>query len=150
MEESGLDRRIVEWVAARCDGRIERIERAIARREAWLVDVVRGDGSRQELFLRLAHPGDPANASSALALETRVVRALAGTGVPVPGVVGVLDSLHVVLFERIAGRSNLHDDTPERQDAVYRDYLEILGRLHALDAAKLDTWARAMKPTSAT
>ncbi|MFO0688697.1 MAG: phosphotransferase family protein [Myxococcota bacterium] len=138
MAGTELDAGIVEWAAAEVGGRPRRIERAIARREAWLIDVERPDGSVVETFLRLAHAGDPANSSEALAKETRVVAALARSGVPVPAILGVLDRPHVVLFERVGGRSNLHDDTAERQAAVYRDHLAILGRLHTLDPAKLE------------
>lgn len=138
MSGQTLDPRIVDWIAAETGGRIERLERALARREAWLVDVAR-DGERAPLplFLRLAHAGDPANSSAALAKETQVVRALADTDVPVPRIHGVLADPHAVLFERVPGRSDLHTRPEEQQDAVYRHHLEVLGRLHALDVDRL-------------
>lgn len=138
MTGGGLDTRIVEWIRTAIGTKIERVERALARREAWLVDVARAEGGALELFLRFAHPGDPANSSAALAKETRVVRALAGTGIPVPVVHGVLPDPHAVLFERVPGRSDLHRMPSAQQDAVYRHHLEVLGRLHALDPADLD------------
>lgn len=138
MSEGSLDARIVDWIGTTVGTKIERIERALARREAWAVDVARAGASNLELFLRLAREGDPANSGAALARETRVVRALAGTGIPVPAVHGVLPDPHAVVFERVPGRSDLHAMPVPQQDAVYRHYLEILGRLHGLDPARLD------------
>jgi aminoglycoside phosphotransferase (APT) family kinase protein len=126
------------WVGSTVGGTIRRLERAPARREAWLADVERPDGSIVELFVRLALPDDPANSSAALAKETAIVRALADTSIPVPRILGVLDDPHVVLFERVPGRSDLHHTPPEQQDAVYRHYLEVLGELHRLDPSRLD------------
>jgi aminoglycoside phosphotransferase (APT) family kinase protein len=133
-----LSDKIVDWIAAAGGGEVRRVERAVARREAWLVDVDRPDGSTLEGFLRLALPDDPANSSAALDKETRVVQALAGTRIPVPRIHGVCEDPHLVLFERVPGRSDLHHTEPAQQDAVYRHYLEILGELHQLDADALD------------
>jgi len=138
MSDASLDARILDWIGTVIGTKIERIERALARREAWAVDVAQAGSGTLELFLRLAHDGDPANSGAALAKETRVVRALGGTGIPVPAVHGVLSDPHAVVFERVPGRSDLHTMPAPQQDAVYRDYLEIMGRLHNLDPARLD------------
>jgi len=138
MQTGALDPRIVRWIPEAVGGRVVRLERALARREAWAVDVERPGAPPLPLFLRLVHADDPANSAGALALETRVVAALAGSGVPVPRVHGVLQDPHAVLFERVAGRSDLHNRPPAEQDAVYRDYLEVLARLHALDPKRQD------------
>jgi hypothetical protein len=53
-------------------------------------------------------------------------------------VIAVHDDPHAVLFERVQGRTDLHNDSAETQDAVYRHYLEILGDLHRLDPDQLD------------
>ena len=136
--DAALDARLVDWIAAAAGGKIARLERALARREAWLVDVERPGEPPLELFLRIAHAGDPANSRAALEKESRVVRALAGAGVPVPAVIAIEPQTHAVLFERVAGRTDLHATEPEQQDAVYRHYLEILAALHGLDPARLD------------
>src|SRR5262249_62358534 len=119
----------VEGTAGGPGGKTAGRGRAPARREAWLVDVERPGEPAQELFLRIAHAGDPANSRAALEREARVVRALAGTGVPVPAVIAIEPETHAVLFERVAGRTDLHATPPEQQDAVYRHYLEILAAL---------------------
>jgi aminoglycoside phosphotransferase (APT) family kinase protein len=137
-QAQGLSDAVVEAVRTLAGGRITRLDRAAARREAWLADVERPDGSVAELFVRLALPDDPANSSAGLAKETAIVRALAPTTIPVPQILGASDDPHVVLFERVPGRSDLHCTPPEQQDAVYRHYMEVLGDLHRLDPATLD------------
>jgi len=52
-------------------------------------------------------------------------------------VIAVEPETHAVLFERVAGRTDLHATPPEEQDAVYRHYLEVLAALHRLDPARL-------------
>ena len=92
---------IVDWVARTGGGRIAQLARHVARREAWVVDVARPDGSVLEGFLRLERaprPGDPWS----LRKETRIVEALGRTeAVPVPRVHGYSDELHCALFERV-------------------------------------------------
>ena len=135
--EHDLQPAALDWIGPAVGGTVRRVDRAVARREAWLVDVERPDGSVVELFLRLALSGDPANSSAALDKETRIVQALADSPIPVPRIHGILEDPHVVLFERVPGRSDLHNTPPEQQDVVYRHYMEILGELHQLDAEQL-------------
>jgi aminoglycoside phosphotransferase (APT) family kinase protein len=132
---------IVDWVARTGAGRIAQLARHVARREAWVVDVARPDGSVLEGFLRLERaprPGDPWS----LRKETRIVEALGRTeAVPVPRVHGYSDELHCALFERVSGRADLDKvaDTAQ-QRAVMEDFIRILARLHTLelDALGLD------------
>jgi aminoglycoside phosphotransferase (APT) family kinase protein len=138
MSDGGLDPRLVEWVGSATGGTVTRLERALARREAWIVDVAKADGSSLELFLRVAHEGDPANSAAALDKEASIVRALASTDVPVPGVLASDAKSHAVLFERVGGRTDLHHTASSEQDVVYRHYLEVLASLHRLDPAHLD------------
>ena len=44
---------MVEWIAETGGGTITHLERHVARREAWVVDITRPDGSVLECFLRL-------------------------------------------------------------------------------------------------
>jgi aminoglycoside phosphotransferase (APT) family kinase protein len=136
--EHDLKPAVLDWIGPALGGRIGNVQRAVARREAWLVDLDRDDGSRLEMFLRLALPGDPANSAAALEKEAQIVRALADSPIPVPAIHGANADPCVVLFERVPGRSDLHNTPPAQQDAVYRHLLEILGDLHKLDAGRLD------------
>ena len=73
---------ITDWVAKTGKGEITRLERHVARREAWVVDVTRPDGSVLEGFLRLERERRPRDPWS-LAKETKIIEALGTTSVPV-------------------------------------------------------------------
>jgi hypothetical protein len=73
---------MVEWIVDTVGGEITRLERHVARREAWVVDVTRPDGSVLEGFLRLERvPADPGSATS-LFKETKIIEALGRTSIP--------------------------------------------------------------------
>lgn len=62
MIQHDLPPSIEDWLRAVGDGgRITRLDRAVARREAWLVDIERPDGSVMEGFLRLDRTPQPGN-----------------------------------------------------------------------------------------
>src|SRR5688572_15660743 len=63
---------IPEWLAEVGGGEVTRLQRAVARREAWIVDVQRPHGDVTEGFLRLERTPKPGNPWS-LARETRIV-----------------------------------------------------------------------------
>jgi aminoglycoside phosphotransferase (APT) family kinase protein len=124
---------IVAWIEELAGGEITRLARHVARREAWVVDATRHDGSLLEGFLRLERDPQPGNPWS-LAKETRIVAALGRTSVPVPRVYGRSDALGCTLFERVPGRSDL-DRLPDAgaQRAVLEHFIECLAALHRLD-----------------
>ena len=69
---------MVEWVAEAGGGEVTKLKRHVARREAWIVDVTRPDGSVLEGFLRLQRDDggvDPRR----LERETRITQALMET-----------------------------------------------------------------------
>jgi hypothetical protein len=74
---------VIAWVNEIGRGEISRLERHVARREAWVVDVSRPDGSRLEGFLRIdRNPTSRSNIS--LEKEAHIVKALGQTSIPVP------------------------------------------------------------------
>ena len=93
---------VPEWLADVGGGEVTRLQRAVSRREAWVVDVQRPGGDVTEGFLRLERVPKPDNPWS-LARETRIVEALKGTAVPVPAVFARSDALACTLFERVPG-----------------------------------------------
>ncbi len=148
MSDGDLPEGMTEWVAEVGGGRITRLERHVARREAWVVDVTRADGSVTEGFLRLERervPDDPWS----LGKETRIVATLAKTAVPVPEVLGRNEQLAATLFERVAGRSDLPAVGADQQRAVMRDFIGIVGELHRLDPGDLELTGMARPTTSA-
>ncbi len=129
----------VEWIAEVGGGTITRLERHVARREAWVVDVTRPDGSVLEGFLRLDRHDVPESSSTSLVRETKVIQALGATDIPVPEVHGRNDALRCTLFERVRGRSDIDKlDDPVQQRAVMEDFIRVIARMHLLDPDELD------------
>jgi aminoglycoside phosphotransferase (APT) family kinase protein len=136
MTDQGLPSEVTEWVVATTGGTITRLERHVARREAWVVDATLPDGEVVEGFLRLERTPTPDDPWS-LGKETRIVQALAGTGVPVPKILGRSDSPSITLFERVAGRSDLPAVDAPQQRKVMEDFIGIVAQLHQLDVDAL-------------
>ena len=128
---------VLDWVAALGPGEISQLRRHVARREAWVVDVTRSDGSVLQGFLRLQREVDTVDPRR-LERETRIVQALAGTEVPVPKVYGGTPELQATVFERDPGRADLDKlDDPARQRAVMEDFIRAIAKLHTLDVESL-------------
>jgi aminoglycoside phosphotransferase (APT) family kinase protein len=131
---------VTDWVASIGGGELTRLERHVARREAWVVDVRGADGTVLEGFLRIDRDPQPGNPWS-LHKEARIVEALGPSPVPVPALHGWSDELSTALFERVPGRSDLDKiDDVNQQHAVMQDFMRIVGDLHnlELDALGLD------------
>lgn len=122
-----------EWIEQIGGGRITRLDRHVARREAWVVDVERPDGSVLEGFLRIQREDggvDPRR----LERETRIIQALGRTDVPVTPVHGWNPELRATLFARDPGRSDIDKlEDPSRRRAIMEDFMRVVARLHALD-----------------
>lgn len=147
MTSTGLPDGIAEWVASVGGGAVTRLERHVARREAWVVDVTRADGSVLEGFLRLER--EPIDADPwSLGKETRIVEALASTPVPVPMVHGRSERPSATLFARAPGRSDLPAVGSGQQRAVMEHFIDIVADLHRIDIASLhlDDLARPTTP----
>ncbi len=123
---------IPEWLAHVGGGEVTRLERHTARREAWLVDVTGSTGGSVEGFLRLERTPNADNPWS-LGHETRIVEALRDTKVPVPRVLARNDALACTLFERVRGRSDLHNAPPHQQRPVLEHFFDIVADLHNID-----------------
>lgn len=145
---SQLPAGIPAWLASAGGGTVTRLERHIARREAWLVDITRPDGSVVEGFFRLERAPWPGNPWS-LAKEAGVVSALASTSVPVPRVLASSDELHCALFERVRGRADLPAMPEAQRRAVLEDFFDILADLHKLDPTQLELPPMACYPKTA-
>jgi aminoglycoside phosphotransferase (APT) family kinase protein len=140
---------VTDWLASTGEGTITRLERHVARREAWVVDIEKRDGSVVEGFFRLERDPQPGNPWS-LHKEARIVEALGPSPVPVPQLYGWSHDLSSALFERVPGRSDLDKVTDlAQQRAVMEDFMRVVGDLHnlELDALGLDDVMRE-RPTT--
>ncbi len=129
---------MLEWIADGGRGEVTRLHRHVARREAWVVDVTRPDGSILEAFLRLQRDDggvDPRR----LERETRITQALAQTDIPVTTVHGWNADLRATLFSRDPGRSDIDKlESPTEQRAIMEDFMRVVARMHKLDLDALD------------
>ena len=129
---------MLEWVAEVGGGEVTHLHRHVARREAWVVDVTRPDGSRLEAFLRLQRDDggvDPRR----LERETRITQALEHTDIPVTPVHGWNPELRCTLFARDPGRADIDRvESAEQQRGVMEDFMRVVARIHRLDLDALD------------
>lgn len=135
--EHDLPEGVTDWVEEIGGGEIRRLERHVARREAWIVDVARADGTQLEGFLRIdRNPVQRSNIS--LEKEARIVEALQSTSIPVPALHGWNERLHAALFARDPGRSDIDKlEDANQQRAIMEDFIRVIARLHALDIDSL-------------
>ena len=104
-------------------------------------------GGDLELVLRKKPPGVLLPSAHAVEREYRIMRALAGTGVPVPQVLGLCEDASVVgtpffVMRFVSGRIFWDPTLPELtanedRGAVYREYVGALAKLHGVDYAKV-------------
>ena len=100
-----------------------------------------------ELVLRKKPPGELLPSAHAVEREYRIMRALDGTGVPVPQVLGLCEDATVVgtpffVMRFVSGRIFWDPTLPElassnERSAVYADYIGALAKLHGVDYAKV-------------
>ena len=97
---------LYEWVEQSGGGSITRLERHLARREAWVVDITAPNGDVMEGFLRLDRNPVEGSATS-LYKEAMICQALGGTDIPVPKLHAWSDEHCAALLARDGGRSDI-------------------------------------------
>jgi aminoglycoside phosphotransferase (APT) family kinase protein len=127
-----------EWIAEAGGGEITHLHRHLARREAWVVDVTRPDGSVLQGFLRLQREEGGID-KRRLERETRIIEALGAAGLPVPEVYAWNPELRAALFERDGGRSDIDKlDDVKQQRAVMEDFMRVVARMHTFPLEELN------------
>lgn len=128
---------LIAWLEDLGAGTVTRLERHVARREAWIVDITARDGAVMEGFLRLDR--EPvANANASLRREARICRALMSTPVPAPALLGWNEAQHAALFARDPGSADLPGvKDRQRQRAIMEDFMAVIAKLHQLDLDRL-------------
>jgi aminoglycoside phosphotransferase (APT) family kinase protein len=134
---SGLPEAILDWVAALAGGPVVRYERHVARREAWVVDAERPDGSLLKGFLRLEREAKPGNPWS-LEKEAAIVTALGPTPVPVTRVYGWNPELRCALFERVDGVGEIAAAPVGSRRAIMEQFVDGIAAMHRLDVDTLN------------
>ena len=130
-----LPEALVAWIEASTGGRIAAAKRAGegASRQAWAVDLVRDAGHEALFCLR-----DAAGGMGGSGRDAAVLRALAGTGIPVPAVRAFSAELGALLLTRIPGRGDFPNvDRESEREPTARDLMRLTASLHALDPSRL-------------
>jgi aminoglycoside phosphotransferase (APT) family kinase protein len=148
-DDSALDDDLRQWVETASDGRLREARRVIGgqSREAWWVDVDTASGPAALFLRREVGYGPMSDSVYTIEREAQVYRALAGTAVPVAGVVGVHPDGDAVLLERVTGESYFPSvEGAEERQALADQFADILAALHNLDPTRLElpamTWPR--------
>lgn len=138
---NSLSSELVEWIGDAANGTVISSDRRPGggRREAWVVEVRGADGAVRPLFLRYDRL-DPEEKGDDFTLhrEAAFFRALSGTAVPVPEVVGVHPTEQAILSELVPGQawfSRLHDEG--QRVSVASDFMRILAEMHHVDPHRL-------------
>jgi aminoglycoside phosphotransferase (APT) family kinase protein len=111
------------------------------------IGVEGGDGGDVELVLRKKPPGKLLPSAHAVDREYRIMRALAGTDVPVPDALALCEEDAVVgatffVMRHVNGRIFWNPQVPElpstdERRALYDEYVRVLVALHQVDPAKV-------------
>jgi aminoglycoside phosphotransferase (APT) family kinase protein len=125
------------WIERELGGRVVRAERQARWRPAWFFDLER-DGASLPLYFR-GERGATDHGVYPLEHELRVLQVLERHGIPVPHVYGFCSDPRGIVMQRCPGRANLAGAGSEAERVSVLDhYVEILARMHALDAAEFE------------
>jgi aminoglycoside phosphotransferase (APT) family kinase protein len=133
---AGLPDGMLDWVADVAGGPVVRAERHVARREAWVVDAERPDGSLLQGFLRLEREPKAGNMWS-LEKESAIVTALGPTDVPVAKVYGWNAALTCALFDRVPGTGEIAAAASGDRRTVMEQFVDAIAAMHRLDLDEL-------------
>ena len=144
MRVESMDADARTWLGDIAGGTVTGSERSLSRREGWYVDVALPGNSTQQLFVRVARPGDPLNSPETLEKEAVLAGVLTGACVRVAPLVGWSATRHLAAYERLPGRSDITEVDAPAQQRIYCHFLEDLARLHSIDIDTLpmQSWPR--------
>ncbi len=138
----GLPDDLVTWMEEIGGGKVTHVDRKPGggRKEAWFVDLDRAGDGVVALFLHYDRSDHEATKDPwTLRREASVYRALAGSAVPVPRLLGIHPLQHAMLSERLVGENWFsHISDPAEREATAQDFMTKLADLHRLDPATLD------------
>ncbi len=134
------ERRLFAWVGEVCGGSITRSVQASGgnRARSWALDVVRGDGTTAEVFLRYSLPRPPSVEPYTTGREAQVYRAIDAAGLAAPRLIAEHPDLPALLTDRASGIAEFRRlKDPDAKTRIIDQFMQALARLHAMDAAEV-------------
>lgn len=148
--DEGITPEAREWIGKELGGRVVRLKRHVARREAYVADVEGHDGSVKQAFIRIdraALKGNPGPRS--LKREADLIRHLcAKTDIPTQKILAWSDEFQIAVQSMEPGRAELGQASPEEQHAVMIDFMDVMAKMHSLDIELLDATDFPVPPTA--
>ena len=138
-----------EWVAETAGGQITRLDRHVARREAWVVDVERPDGSVLEGFLRLDRHRKPGNLRNAGEGEVHRRRARRQRGASSGAARVERANFRVRSSRRVPGSGHIVESAVGDRRALMENFVEAIAALHVLDVEALGLPEQMRRPATA-
>ncbi|HLG90478.1 MAG TPA: phosphotransferase [Alphaproteobacteria bacterium] len=132
---AGLPDGLLDWVALVTKRKVTGAHRHTARREAWVIET---EGSSR-YFLRIDRLFASGRKSTRnLGRETALIHALWSRGIPTQRILGWEPNHCAALQSWVSGEAELNHADPALRDKVMDHLMEVLAKLHAIDAADFD------------
>jgi len=136
------------WVEATTGGRVVAAHRQARWRPAWFLEVERGN-ERLPLYWRGDRGLEGINSVYNVEYEAKFFPILESHGIPVPHLHGICREPLGLLLDQMPGRCNLGTaETEEERRSVLEHYMELLARVHAIDAAEFEAVGIERPPAS--
>ena len=129
LAEGPESRKVAQWIERHVGGRVQAVRRQPRWRPVWFVDLEL-DGEVRELCVR----GERVDAEIGFSLdhEMRFQQLLERHDLPVAHVYGWIDDPRAYVMDAVPGQADFRGVDENERDAVMRDYMQTLARLHAL------------------
>jgi aminoglycoside phosphotransferase (APT) family kinase protein len=135
-----LSSELTTWIESSAGGTITSVKQIPAGgRQGFFVDALGHDGEVRELFLQRGRDAADAAAFHGFAIEAEVFGALARIGIPVPRVWALSREHDALLLDRVPGGVWFTQPRdPAEAEAVAKDFMATLARIHGTPAEQLD------------
>jgi aminoglycoside phosphotransferase (APT) family kinase protein len=135
-----MDEQRRRWIEETLDGRVVGETRGLigGSRELWYLDVEGRTGPVAAVLRVETGTGVFAGTDMSLAREAVVYRALQGTPVPIPALLGMSDDGSAILLDRLPGTSRTRGLPADQAASVLDSLMDAIGALHSLDVDALD------------
>jgi aminoglycoside phosphotransferase (APT) family kinase protein len=139
-----VEQAIKSWIENNIGCEVVSMERQARWRPCWYVDARLPSGEAKSLYVRgersiLLPEGRTPLSESEFRTEYEIMCVLEAEGILVPHVYGLCPEPLAMVTDRASGRGDLSTaDSDEERAAVLGEYMDMLAKVHAIDASKFD------------